>query len=226
MKKIIQIEFTNHCNRRCDYCGIPRMQREKGFLEESTLRRCIEILKQIDQKTVGIHHFGESLMHPELIRFIEILNENEINPYLYTNGDFLTDERIEQLGKVRLDNLVISGHAPKERRIKLWEKTSAVGIKSYWQTTVKEQAINMAGQLPIDYAVDKDLPPLSDPMTQCRFLVEQWACVLWNGDLVACCIDYEGLSIFGNIHDPEAISLKPVATSICDKCPGHPGNVI
>lgn len=202
------------------------MQREKGFVSEDLVLRCIDLLKQLNQKSVGLHHFGESLMHPELIRFIKIFNEHGIEPYIYTNGDFLSDERIAALAQVKLEYLVISGHAPQERRIKLFQKCSEAGIISYWQTTVKDVAINMAGQIPIDYASDKDKPPLTDPASQCKYLSEEWCCILWNGDMVACCIDYEGISIFGNIMDPNAINMRPIVTSICDKCPGHPGNVV
>ena len=50
--------------------------------------------------------------------------------------------------------------------------------------------------------------------------------LIWNGDLVPCCVDYEGHGVFGNIMDANVLELKTPAFSLCDTCPGHPGNVV
>ena len=78
MKRIVQIELCNHCNRRCSYCGQPTMKRERGFMSVLTLLKVIDWLKLLNQTSVGLNHYGESLMHPEFINFLDILNQNGI----------------------------------------------------------------------------------------------------------------------------------------------------
>ena len=226
MKRIVQIEFTNNCNRCCLYCGQTNMKRERGFISKETLSRCIYVLKALKQEVVGINHYGESLMHPDVVELIETLNCNGIIPWIYTNGDFLSDELIHKLSKLKLTSLTISGHAEKERRIELFQKCSAKGIISYWQGDVNDGASNLAGQVDFDSASDKFSPPLKEPMIHCRFLAEQNAIVLFNGDLVPCCFDYDGIGIFGSIYDNNVLDKSPVANKLCQTCPGHPGNVV
>ena len=222
MHRIVQIELTNHCNRQCLYCGIKQMTRPKGLADLKLIKRCVEVLKLIKQTDqVGLHHFGESLLHPRLIEFIKYFNENGITPFLNTNGDFLTDDMIDTLSKVKLSSLMISLHLPQNRRIELWRKCTDKGIKSWWQTNEMGGMTNLGGQISVE-----GVPigtPLSDPMTQCGFLREQRAIVLWNGDLVPCCFDFDGKGIFGSIFDTNAAELVPKIFNVCKTCSGHPG---
>ena len=224
MKRIVQIEMTNHCNRHCVYCGNPIMKRPKGFISDTTIERCIWLLKQIRQTdSVGLHHFGESTLHPKLVDYIKRFNEEGITPFLNTNGDFLTDDLITKLAETKLSSVVISGHLEFSKRYALYEKCVAAGITAYWQTDmVKENGLTtMGGQVPIE-TMDPNAPVLIDPMTQCGFLRKEMGIILWNGDITTCCFDYEGHGIFGNIFYDNVVNLKPVPFSVCATCPGHP----
>lgn len=228
MKRIVQIELTAHCNRHCTYCGNPVMTRAKGYTTTAIVERTVEIAKQLGQfDKIGLNHYGESLLHPQIIDFIKIFNASEIHPFLYTNGDFLTDEMIDRLSTVYLEYVVISGHMEQEKRILLQQKCSMKGIVSYWQSTIDNDpyTTTIANQIPLAFEnVSATLPILTDPMAQCGFLRNEFAIVLWNGDLVPCCFDYDGLGVFGNIMDDNAIELNPKPFKVCNTCPGHPGN--
>jgi hypothetical protein len=221
MKSIVQIELTNHCSRRCSYCGQSNMKRERGFMSPIILRKCIQILNTLGQFTIAIHHYGESFLHQSYIEYIDALNMHGIKPSIYTNGDFLTDAMIEKLSTRQIAELIISAHRPQESRIELWQKCSEKGIKSYWQQDITDP-LDLAGQV----ETANKLPLLQNPAKQCKFLVEERCCVLWNGDLVPCCYDYEGIGIFGNIMDDNVMKLKPFANRLCASCSGHPGSVL
>ena len=231
MKRIVQIELTNHCNRRCSYCGVPTMQREKGFMSFDTLKRVVEVLHQIGQtEWLGLHHFGESTLHPQLVDFIGYLNENNVLPFLNTNGDILTDDLIERLSTVKLQLLTISGHIEMAKREILWQKCTAKGIVTQYHYDMVDNPYitNLGGQidLPEGNKVGNTVitaPPLTDPMVQCGFLRKELGIVLWNGDLTACCFDYEGHGKFGSVFDENAAELVPHVFSTCATCPGHPG---
>jgi hypothetical protein len=226
MKSILQIELTNHCNRRCAYCGQVNMTRKKGFMTDETLTSCISVLQTLKQASIGVHHYGESLLHPKFLPFLRRFVDGGITPWINTNGDFLSDEMIEGISQIKGCSVTISGHAEEHIRRELWQKCVNKGIKAWWQKDVGTNASNIAGQVPFDTAFDKSYPALKDPMNHCRFLKDQIGIVLFNGDLVPCCFDYDGVGVFGNINDENAASLNPRACKICLTCPGHPGNVV
>jgi hypothetical protein len=134
---------------------------------------------------------------------------------------------IDDLAKLKLASLVISGHAPTERKQMLYQKCADKGIKAWWQPDFGDtNTIGLAGQIDYEKAYDKSYPPLQDPQNHCRFLVEEQAVIYFNGDLVPCCIDYNGCGVFGNIFNENVLELTPKANKLCQTCPGHPGNVI
>jgi len=228
MKRIVQVELTNHCNRRCVYCGVPTMQRPKGFMSFDTIKRIAEVYKMIGQtELMGLHHYGESTLHPKLIDFIKYFNDNDIFPFLNTNGDFLTDELIADLSTVKLAKLTISGHNDWDTRQKLFAKCTEAGIVSAYHNDMLDnpELLNLGGQITLgnSNAYVLSQPVLTDPMTQCGFLRKEMGIVLWNGDITTCCFDYEGHGIFGNIFDDNIIGLVPKPFSVCETCPGHPG---
>ena len=223
MKNIVQIELTNHCNRHCNYCGNRLMKRPRGFADDRLIDRCIEVMQQLGQTSVGLNHYGESLLHPKLIEYIARFNAGGITPFLYTNGDLLTDDLIDQLATVRIDPLVISFHMEREKRIALWYKCKD-RFPSFWQPEDSSSFINLAGQIPIEFAPDGG-PPLTDPARQCMFITQKRGIVLWNGDITVCCPDYEGYGVFASIYDDNILDIDPVPFSLCKTCPGHPGNV-
>ena len=224
MKSIVQIELTNFCNRHCNYCGNRLMTRPKGYADDRLIDRCIEILLQLGQfKSVGLNHYGESTLHPKLVEYIARFNEAGITPFLFTNGDFLTDELIDKLATVKLDPLVISAHLPREKRIELWRKCKDRMI-AYWQLDFDEEnIINLAGQIGPEYA-RPSTTFLTDPATQCHFLSQQRGIVLWNGDVTVCCPDFDGFGVYASIFDEDILEKNPKPFGLCAKCPGHPGN--
>ena len=163
-------------------------------------------------------------MHPEFVHFVDILNDNGIAPWIYTNGDFLTDKMIDQLSKRKLESMTISGHMEMDKRIALWERCKAAGVNTQCQVTLTNP-LNLAGQLELDTPYFNKGIPLGNPMEHCRFLKEDWGIVLYNGDLTVCCYDFEGYGVFGNIFKDD-VSISPKVFSLCSTCNGHPGNVV
>lgn len=226
MKRLVQVELTNICNRKCVYCGIPSMTRVKGFADFKVIERVVEVMKLIGQTDpIGLQHYGESTLHPRLVEFIQYFNDNGISPFLYTNGDFLTDHLIERLSTTSLHTLVISGHIEMSKRYELYQKCKSKGINAYWQVTLEgcDQLTSLGGQIIVDHPTANSLPPLKDPAKNCGFLRDQKAIVLWNGDLVPCCFDYDGVGSFGSIFDSNVVDLVATPFKTCSTCPGHTG---
>jgi hypothetical protein len=195
-------------------------------MELRVVERCIELLIELGQTTdVGLNHYGESLMHPGFLFILNVMNEKGIVPFLYTNGDFLSDAMIDRVSKFKLSSLVVSGHMAKAKRVEIQEKCVKAGINAFYQNDfTSETVLSIANQ--VEGGHDRGNLPLVDPMNHCKFLRDQYAIVLANGDLVPCCCDYDGKGVFGSVMDKDAINLSPKEFSICKQCPGHPGNVV
>lgn len=91
---IWQVELTNYCLYKCLGCPRPGMARKLGFMNLETFHACIQAVREI-QKTVrplGLHHFGESLLHPHLTDFVAYASAQGVPTCLSCNPDRLTDQ--------------------------------------------------------------------------------------------------------------------------------------
>jgi len=103
---ISQIELTNACNLKCPMC--PRtnhMDRKIEFMDFNLFRMIIEDINNINPQNgkvqIQLHHFGESLLHPELEKFLKLCKAYRIPTMISTNGTLLTKEKREAI----IDNL-------------------------------------------------------------------------------------------------------------------------
>ena len=225
VKSIVQIELTNHCNWSCSYCGQMKMTRRRGFMSAVTFERCVDVLLKLGQKSVGINHYGESLMNNNLVPWIERMNEAGIVPWLYTNGDLLDDDMIQSLASVRLGHLTVSGHMPKPQRQNIVSRCVDAGINAICQIDLNDDnTLDLAGQMRDEDDISEILPLLR-PQDSCGFLKNEKAVVLWDGRLVPCCFDFDAVMPFGNINDAFALECMPSVGKLCATCTGHPSNI-
>jgi radical SAM protein with 4Fe4S-binding SPASM domain len=116
---IMQIELTNDCPFRCVMC--PRtdnMTREIGMMSFGLFQKIIDELSAIHpeyaktQPPVWLHHFGESLVHPEFAQFIQYAKTRGIPTAMSINPLMLTDRIADALLQAAPAALYISldGH--------------------------------------------------------------------------------------------------------------------
>jgi len=97
------IELTNRCPMRCIMC--PRthhMTRAQGYMSFDVFRRVIDEFVAVNPeaaRTRGafLHHFGESLLHPDIDRFIRYAEENNVRVKLSVNPLAMKDRVIDLL---------------------------------------------------------------------------------------------------------------------------------
>lgn len=95
---IFNIELTNRCPMKCVMC--PRtnyMTRDQGFMEFSLFKKIIDELADVNpsfqnDKVVWLHHFGESLLHPEFDTFIKYAAEKGVRTGLSVNPMMLSEK--------------------------------------------------------------------------------------------------------------------------------------
>jgi radical SAM protein with 4Fe4S-binding SPASM domain len=100
---IDNIELTNRCPMRCIMC--PRthhMTRDQGYMSFEVFKRVIDQFVAINPRLASthgafLHHFGESLMHPQIERFIRYAEENGVRVKLSVNPLAMKDKVIDFL---------------------------------------------------------------------------------------------------------------------------------
>ncbi len=224
---IHNIELTNFCNLKCNYCPHQRMARPKGHMSAETLAKCIELyLKRRLMPRLVIHHFGEPLLHPELEDRLTQIARAGIETQMSTNG-VLLEKKLPLL-------LSIPGRLYLTLSVHLWVEQ---GPDAYaealaeWQRRVADtnltitQAFNASNTGFHFHAWTGGREIEWDYLRHCDFLRENMGSVLWNGDMASCCLDCDGESVFGNINDPVAASACTRPWRGCRTCdiPGHAG---
>lgn len=100
---IFNIELTNHCVMQCVMCPRTRsMTRDTGYMDFNLFRKIIDELSAMPctvkhDAPVWLHHFGESLLHPEFDRCISYAAEKNIRTGLSVNPVMLKDDIAERL---------------------------------------------------------------------------------------------------------------------------------
>lgn len=81
--KKVYIEITNSCNLNCSFCS--PVKKEKRFMTEEEFEH---ILKEVSKVTnvIYLHVKGEPLLHPKIIKFLNLAEKYNLNVNLTTNG--------------------------------------------------------------------------------------------------------------------------------------------
>lgn len=107
--KIIDIELTNSCNFRCLMCptGNLSMDRKAGFMDKDTYSK---IIKEIAPHGTAIRFvgWGEPLLHPDIIDFIDFASTMGLLTHINTNGSKMDMKMAEDLVRVGLRSIKFS----------------------------------------------------------------------------------------------------------------------
>jgi radical SAM protein with 4Fe4S-binding SPASM domain len=109
-----QVELTNICPMTCVMCptGTGAMTRPKGRMSEAIFTRLVDEIVRHDvqrthKKPLTLHNLGESLLHPDLPRFIAYARERGLETEVAGNPGHLTPELYAALCDAGLTRLVL-----------------------------------------------------------------------------------------------------------------------
>lgn len=105
--KYLVIETTNCCNLDCIMCPHGEMTRKKGFMNFELFKKIID---ESEGKTefIYLHFFGEPLLHPKIIDFINYAGGKGMTIALSTNATLLDENISKKILSSKLDLLIIS----------------------------------------------------------------------------------------------------------------------
>jgi sulfatase maturation enzyme AslB (radical SAM superfamily) len=215
------VELTNFCNLKCSYCVHPTMRRPKGHISAEVLDRCIAIAKAVGQDRLVLHHIGEPLLHPKLEERLLQVKAAGLTIQFSTNGVLLERLLPTLIGLDTAIDITLSVHLWHDVR-----STEYFAALKEWQNRVQETKINITQAFNIDEKGEYGFTEWTnyeyrdwDFKEKCFFLKDNWGVVLWNGDVVSCCLNGESDESFGNIMDPKAEFLRSVPWKGCNTCP-------
>ena len=208
--KIYQVELTNRCNATCHYCPHQRMSRPYGDMSLDTF---IRVVAHFPNKYMALHHFGEPMLHSHLEEAICISHKYDWKVEFSTNGGTLKNLQEVLNAKPYRMRVAYDFFKPDA-----FLRTALAYNKSTIITA---------------HSVDGKLPGLQKPFNnfagavegetcvkgECYFKKYGFVCVLWTGEVVPCCQDYNGQNIIGHVRYPSAIEHKETYP-MCEKCGG------
>jgi len=243
---MIDVELTNHCNLSCTMCSRQLMKRPQGFMTDETFNKIVnESWKH--HIPLRFIRWGEPFLHPKILEYAEKVKAGGIPLHITTNGLLLTPKMMRRLIDMELDSIIFSMQGSNKEeynqtRVNGDYDTLAANIKLFHRLRGAKQKpyIALTTTLSEDQGVDKDKfmkywslyvdkikigttiysflydniindnhPPCYEPFRQLS--------INWNGDVTACCGDYDGLLIVGNIHKhslDEIWNSSPVLSGI------------
>lgn len=225
----LTIEPTNICNFRCVMCPVNRgMKRKKGLINFELYKKLIDENPTLE--FVLLFHWGEPLLYPRIFDMIEYAGQKGIKPILTTNSSRFTKEVLQKIVHSKLDRITVSmdgigktyekirgypfakveknvldlvrARNKAKSRVKI-DLTMVISEKSEenveafiakWKKIVDRLQIQPAMEL-----VQKK-PALRNKKDRCRELWRGNLIVHWDGTVVPCCVDFEGLMKLGDAN--------------------------
>jgi len=108
-----QVELTSFCPMRCKFCprGVEgRMTRPRGHMDLGLFYRLLDQLHpgQAHYRPMELHHLGESLLHPQVDRFVAAASERGLPTELALNPSLLIPELGHKLVAAGIRRIVAS----------------------------------------------------------------------------------------------------------------------
>jgi len=223
MPRLVRFEVSNFCNLKCPMCPQPKkMKRAKKNMEFEFYRKMIDFNSYI--KEVELFNWGEPLMNPNIVKFVQYASDRKMLTRFVTNGTLLNSNITRQLIEAGLDEIYfsldniydgyekirkhsfekvlenISEFIETARKSKRKIKIGINIVRSQYNATGIDQAIQLFEKMDIDIlSVDECQfeTQIEDRASRC-FEPYRNMTVLSNGDVVPCCVDYDGVLSLGS----------------------------
>lgn len=243
------IELTNYCNLKCKHCPTPTSSRPKGYATDETVELAIRYAP--GDRWFSFHRQGEPLLHPNLLKYVRWVSLAGVGkPLISTNGLLLTIPILEKLLEAGLKNLQITLNSAES--VKRFKEVSDYFIANkiseeqvyfcgnyldlfnwsdlFTQLAMRAENIKyvrrVRSHLWAGYVGNKTYSPeiVARRKANCDFINQDVASICWDGTVLACCFDSEGVNILGNIKDYPNLEHTPSSYKLCDHCDPNCGN--
>jgi radical SAM protein with 4Fe4S-binding SPASM domain len=236
---ILNIELTNLCNLQCRMCPTGRglLMRKQGFMSNDTFEKILTEAAAHDT-AIRFVRWGEPTLHPNLMKFVRMVESYGLLCHINTNGFFMDDKIISDMIQIPLDSIKFSMQGVTKDEYEKWRQGGNFLLLLGW---IKELYLRRnRRKLPfitIGTTVSKrdeenikefkcSMRSISDSVLvgtirniiartergnnpNCPEVFNKLS-INYNGDVTACCADYDDYMKIGNIHKN---TLKELWTS-------------
>lgn len=191
--RLCQIELTNYCNLSCSSCY--SNQRKKGFMDFNIFIKAVELCQRMKIEEVWLQNWGESLLHPEVLKFIAH-SAKYITTGIITNGSLLNKYIIKQMknrGLLYID-ISINKSMPHElilHNMNMYDIAKSYKLNCYFRSV----AFNEDDYKYIDSLVGSNKIHWQRGMIKDKTRIRDFDCpaidknfiIYWDGTIVPCC---------------------------------------
>jgi len=221
----ISFELSTACNARCVFCALPKMTRKGGQMSDELFHKIIK-----EGKETGCRYFtpfimGEPFIYKKIWDCLDYMQEQKVKVCLYTNAEFIDVERICKYKNISYLNCSLNAatsdtHAkvmrgPKWDRAK--DNTDRLIEKAPFPVRISfiecDENIHEVEEFKKMYSKKRrkvrqsanwtndvhNSLEMKGEKTPCDPLFHQMY-IQWNGDVVPCCMDYNGKMVIGNAN--------------------------
>lgn len=202
--KTIVIETNPICNRSCAFCPMSLDKTPKKMMSQELFNKILKELRDLNfNGKILMSNFGEPLLDERLADFAKRIKSTLGSKIqIYTNGDFLTKERLDEIFLAGIDSITISQH---DREL------SPTLQKLFSQVTLEEkkhlnfEVINEDTEVLVNWggSVKINSP---EPM-YCLVCDPQKIIVRADGKVSFCCRDYYNEVRLGDINKSSLIDI-------------------
>lgn len=220
MFSMVEIEINSRCNRRCDYCpNVIAPRKAPKLMQPEQFERILDRLVEAGfAGRLSYHFYNEPLLHPRLPQFVARVRERlpAVRQILYSNGDYLTEEKYRDLRERGIERFVITQHDGKP------------GVPKPDLTWLTPQQLNLTSRAGTVVAG----PPVA-PGRVC-FAPTDMLIITITGNVVLCYEDSQEEVVMGNVFETPIMEIwesdafselrralaggDRCATEICRRC--------
>lgn len=210
----IEISPIDVCNRKCTFC--PKSDNKLApdtfnKMSVSTIKKLSTELDEIGFKgTIVFAGYGEPLLNKNIDEMVNIMSKN-FNVEITTNGDPLTEKRINRLIDAGISKIVVSlydGPHQIQKFKNLFYKSNAKTdhfiLRDRWYNEDEGYGLmltNRAGTLNLK---NKNLP---NNLEKKCFYAHYSMMIDWNGSVFLCTQDWQRKVSSGNINNEKIIDI-------------------
>lgn len=230
------VEPTNACNLSCRMCLAhspdARMTRRKGFMSMELYRRIIDGTPGLNR--LSLNNWGESLLHPGLIDMVRYAKRAGVETVLLCTNGLLVDQRkaLDLLG-AGLDVLEFSIDGLGERYQSIRGVAIDLALAAVEHVRAGRSLLGLSTRLGmvmvssdegeeerdaflrywrsrVDYVKIQPMvhaAPRTHPCPELWGTVQGRLVVLWDGTVVPCCVDCDGVLVLGNAGKESLVNV-------------------
>jgi radical SAM protein with 4Fe4S-binding SPASM domain len=225
----IQFESATSCNAKCKFCPRYDMTRPKGEMSDELFHKIIQDSKEFKHAEIVPFLNGEPFIFSRIWEWLDYMKDLKV--YLFTNAELIDVDRIVKYTNIRYICCSVNA-ATKETYDKIMRGPDFNKVISNVQELIKKAPFpvyvsmvitednkhewklfkktwgknHIFGEFKNWGGARHDATERSGTRKLCLIALKTMS-ILWDGRVVACCMDYDGKLILGDVNKQSLMEI-------------------